>query len=191
MQLEWEEHFDEIVIPAWRDYLASENALSAIGDAAYAQPRPREVYTALRFGAAAVLSLHHFAETALRARAGFLPAQATTPDDVAAWLKPHCRNLRQTTKPADVDLLRDVADALKHGVLTRRLARRQVDAAGAVLVVPTAYGALPRAEGKIGGAAQVVILARGGARALSVVLQNVLDAWRTGIGRDLPPLESA
>jgi hypothetical protein len=44
-------------------------------------------------------------------------------------------------------------------------------------------------EGKYGGAEQVIITTRDGAkRALSSVLQNVFDAWMTLLRQPLPPI---
>lgn len=44
-------------------------------------------------------------------------------------------------------------------------------------------------EGKYGGAEQVIVTTRDGAkRALSSVLQNVFDAWMRLLGQPLPPI---
>jgi len=94
--------------------------------------------------------------------------------------------MRTDRKVDDVSLLRDVADALKHAILSRHLDERQVSANEAVLVIATGFGEMSYGEGKYGGADQVVIATRSGKRALSSVLQNVIDAWRRSADIPLP-----
>jgi len=94
--------------------------------------------------------------------------------------------LRSERKVADVDLCGDVADALKHPILTRNLDARQIRGSDAVLALSTGYGELAYGEGKYGGTQQVLVLANSGTRALSSVLQNVIDAWRRSAGLPLP-----
>lgn len=49
-----------------------------------------------------------------------------------------------------------------------------------------AYGEGRFGEGKYGGTEQVYVLAKSGKRALTSVLQNVIDAWRRVAGFGLP-----
>jgi len=63
---------------------------------------------------------------------------------------------------------------------------RQIPENEAVLALGTGYGALNYGEGKYGGTQQVLVLANSGTRALSSVLQNVIDAWRRVAGLALP-----
>lgn len=188
MQLPWDEHFFEIVLPAWQAYLASESELTASvisGDEAAAR---RARYRALREAGSASFYLHHFAEIVLRARPHWLPAGVEDLRNLRQWLAGHCTALRTDQRVDDVRLLGDVADALKHAVLTRDPDKRLVEANDAVLLTGTGYGEGPFGEGKYGGAEQVMILSKVGRRALSGVLQNVVDAWRRGAGIDLPPI---
>jgi hypothetical protein len=92
---------------------------------------------------------------------------------------------------ADVKLCGDVADALKHAILTRNLDVRQIRENDAVIALSTGYGELGYGEGKYGGIQQVIVLANSGTRALSSVLQNVIDAWRRAAGLDLPAVGAA
>jgi hypothetical protein len=188
MQLPWDEHFFEIVIPAWQAYLRAERELSHAVASKDEGRINRARYDALREGGAAAFYLHHFGEVVLRARAHFLPEGVRTPPQVVAWLEPHCRMLRTERPVADVALVRDVADALKHSILTRHLDQRQVAAAEAVLALSTGYGELAFGEGKFGGVEQIVVLTNAGPRALSSVLQNAIDAWRTVAGFELPAI---
>jgi hypothetical protein len=82
------------------------------------------------------------------------------------------------TKGADdLALLGDVADALKHAVLTQWLPR-EVEEAGQVLAAGRGYGTGRYGEGKYGGVDEVWILGRSGTRSLSAVLQSVRTVWR-------------
>ena len=66
-----------------------------------------------------------------------------------------------------------------------------VGASFTVLALGTGYGELNYGEGKYGGTQQVLVLANSGTRALSSVLQNVIDAWRRVAGLVLPALGAA
>jgi hypothetical protein len=99
--------------------------------------------------------------------------------------------LRTDRHVADVELCGDVADALKHAILTRNVDVRQIRENDAVLALGNAYGELSYGEGKYGGTQQVLVLANSGTRALSSVLQNVIDAWRRAAGLDLPAVGAA
>jgi len=188
MQLPWDEHFLEIVIPAWQAYLAAERKLSEAICSAEPHQVERAKYDVLREGGAAAFYVHHFGEVVLRARPSWLPAEIRLPGDVLDWLAGQCTMLRTDEVVADVALLADVADALKHAVLTRRTDGREVSTNDAVLVLRRNYGEHRYGEGKFGGADEVWILARSGARALSSVLQNVVDAWRRVAGIHLPAI---
>ncbi len=188
MQLEWDEHFREIVLPAWQEYLQSETQLSNAVKAADGQALQQASYVALRRGAVAAIFLHHFGEIVLRARPTFLPANVTEAAQTQQWVASFCFAPRTQNVINDVGLLGDVADALKHAVLTRRVLLRQVATNDQVLVVASGYGDLPSGEGKFGGVDQVVVKASSGPRALSAVLQNVVDAWRRASGLAIPDI---
>ena len=96
--------------------------------------------------------------------------------------------LRTDQRVTDVELCGDVADALKHAILTRNVDARQIRENDAVLALGTGFGELSFGEGKYGGTQQVIVLANSGTRALSSVLQNVIDAWRRSVGLPLPAL---
>jgi len=188
MQLPWDEHFAEIVLPAWQAYLNSESALTAATQSNDFIDRVRARYTALREAGAASFYLHHFGEIVLRARPEWLPAGIKGPGQLRQWLGSYCTALRTDKPMNDVDLLADVADALKHAVLTRHPEKRLVSANDAVLVSESGYGGGSYGEGKFGGVEQVLVLSVTGQRALSGVLQNVVDAWRRAASQELPPI---
>ncbi len=189
MQLPWDEHFNEIVIPAWQAYLRSEERLSEASEAADQRLLVRAAYDSLREGGAAVIYLHHFADVVLRSRPHWVPAEIQSLRELRRWLSSHCTMLRNDERGVeDVGLCGDVADALKHAVLTQRVDVRQIRANDAVLAVSAGYGELAIGEGKYGGVAQVIVIANSGNRALSSVCQNVVDAWRRVSGMALPKM---
>jgi hypothetical protein len=73
MQLPWDEHFKEIVIPAWQAYLNAEQRLTEVNATSTEQLIRRSGYDALREGGAASVYIHHFAEIVLRAQPDWLP----------------------------------------------------------------------------------------------------------------------
>jgi hypothetical protein len=188
VQLPWDEHFYEIVISAWQAYLAAETRLTDAINSGNQEASRRAGYDALREGGAATIYLHHFAEVVIRVRPGWIPPEIGSARELWPWVSGHCTMLRTDRHVADVELCGDVADALKHAILTRNLDARQIRENDAVLALGTGYGELSYGEGKYGGAQQVLVLANSGTRALSSVLQNVVDAWRRAAGLALPEL---
>ena len=182
------EHFREIVIPSWQAYLGAERRLSDAIAARDDDLIRRARYDALREGGAASFYLHHFAEIVARAEPPWLPAGTVTAEQIWLWVGRQCLMLRTAEPVADVALLGDVADALKHAILTRRLLRREVQENDEVLAIGSGYGELRYGEGKFGGVDQVLVLAKSGKRALSSILQNVIDAWRRAAGIGLPAI---
>lgn len=183
----WREHLSEIVLPAWQDYLSAEHRLSLamkLGDEAAAL---RQGYAALRSGAAAALFLHHFADVVLKERPHFLPPGIESAADAHEWLTGYCTYLRTDRIAADVLLLADVVEGLKHAHLTQV---RPFNGADDVALLSIASGSeeLPPGEGKVDALEQVVIQVKSGPRALSAVLQNVVDAWRRAAGIRLPEI---
>lgn len=189
MQLPWDEHFHEIVVPAWQAYLRSETRLTEAANAGEHGSLRHAGYEALREGGSATIYLHHFAEIVMRAQPAWARMNMRSLRDLRGWVSQHCTMLRNDNRPvADVELCGDVADALKHAVLTQRLDVRQVRENDAVITLSTGYGELAFGEGRFGGVLQVIIVANTGVRALSSVCQNVVDAWRRVSGMALPPI---
>ena len=192
MQLAWDVHFNEIVLVAWQAYRHAEQRLTEALQAGDVDAIERARFDVLREGGAASFYLHHFTDVVLRAQPHWLPElpldKKGRPDigEARAWLAQHCTFLRSENGTDDVSLLKDVADALKHAILDNQA--RQVSANEAVLVVGTGFGQLRFGEGKFGGGEQAVVLARTGTRALSSILQNVIDAWRRVAGIELPAI---
>jgi hypothetical protein len=191
VQLPWDEHFYEIVITAWQAYLTAEGRLTDAINSNNEDVSRRAGYDALREGGAATIYLHHFADVVMRARPDWLPGELSSLGELRRWVSEHCTMLRTDRSVPDVELCGDVADALKHAILTRNLDARQIRENDAVLALGTGYGELSYGEGKYGGMQQVLVLANSGTRALSSVLQNVVDAWRRAAGLPLPAVGHA
>ena len=190
MQLPWDEHFHEIVVPAWQAFRAASARLSEAETLKDPDRIKRASYDALREGGAAAFYVHHFTEVVLRATPPWLPSNIASIGnskqrlrETRSWLAQHCTSLRSNILIADVSLLADVADALKHSVLASN--QREVSASDQVLVVARNYGEGPYGEGKMGGL-EVRVRAKSSSRALSGILQNVIDAWRRVAGLPLP-----
>jgi hypothetical protein len=191
MQLPWDEHFYEIVIPAWQAYLTAEGRLTDAIDSSNDDASRRAGYDALREAGAATIYLHHFADVVVRAQPDWLLPELRLPGDLRRWVSGYCTMLRTEEHVADVGLCGDVADALKHAILTRNVNVRQIRENDAVLTLGSGHGELRYGEGKYGGTQQVLVLANSSTRALSSALQNVIDAWRRAAGLDLPEVGAA
>jgi hypothetical protein len=182
----WDEHFREIVIPAWQAFLIAEQRLSSAVERKDEGEIRRASYEALREGGAATLYVHHFADVVFHARPPWLPKGVASEDDVRRWLAEQCTYLRTEQPTRDVGLLWAIANSLKHSVLTRSPEKWEVRSKESVLVLSSGYGLLPFGEGKFGGTEQVLVRADSGTRALDRILQNVVDAWRRAMGIELP-----
>ncbi len=84
MQLPWDEHYREIVIPAWLAYLEAETRLTNAINAKNDEAGKRAGYDALREGGAATIYVHHFADVVMRARPDWLPPELRSPGSCVA-----------------------------------------------------------------------------------------------------------
>jgi hypothetical protein len=178
-------HIATIVRPALRNYLVAEEALTAAvlsGDASAIEAARQKAALSVR---QAMDVLHHLADFVLKEPSPQLRFANTKA--VRRAVEAKCVFLRQGAPVADVSLLRDVADALKHHRPDRP--STTVLASTDIATVSMGFGQMRFGEGKFGGVEQVVVTAKNGdLRALSSVLQNVFDAWMTLLGQPLLPL---
>jgi hypothetical protein len=176
------DHISDIVRPALRKYLATEEVLTAAlqaGDIRAAASARQEVMLAAR---QAVDVLHHLSDFVLKEPSSSL--EFPNIEAVRNAVSAKCVFLRTSEHVADGELLRDVADAFKHHRPDRSSATVRVSTD--VVPIGTGWGQMRWGEGKYGGAEQVVITAKdGNKRALSSVLQNVFDAWMQLLGQPL------
>ena len=88
----------------------------------------------------------------------------------------------------DMTLLGDVVDAYKHAELSNQA--RLVHTSRVTVVIGSGWGEMHFGEGNFGGLDQVIVLTDNGTkkRALSAVLQNVLDMWRTAMALPMEPI---
>jgi hypothetical protein len=186
--LESDRYFDVHVVPTFRRYTAAEAALTEAvmgGDASKIDAARDEVMLAAM---SAVVPAHHLSDVIATERPCWLPSHVIGVGAVRRWVQTsYCRMLRGRAID-DLDLLGDVANAFKHSQLTHRTkVPRRVISAKATITTATGFGEMHYGEGKFGGAEQVIVQLNAGNRALSSVLQNVVDMWRLALGRPLSP----
>jgi hypothetical protein len=180
MELGWQKHFEVIVERACEAFKNAEEQLTEATHGDKGIDLAAAVYDALREGAAASFFLHHFADIVAAERASFVPQEIVSKGvhdvgSVRRWLA------KFSDRPQDIDLLGDIADALKHSHLTRRLEDRDVKLRGQVLAVTADGHRKYQSESKNNGAYEIVVLAKSGPRTLAGVLDNVLGAWQAAI----------
>jgi hypothetical protein len=181
-----DDHLELVVLPALRDYWSAEAVLSNGSSVGHPVAVAKARQDAMRRARTAAIELHHLTDVALKSPDPRLPIFSSA-EAVRAAVTASCVYLRGTEPSGDVALLRDVAEAFKHHRLDRKSAR--VVGADAVVACQSGFGQLAFGEGKFGGADQMVITQSDGSqRALTSVLQNVIDAWRTCLGFQLPPI---
>ncbi|AWN35678.1 hypothetical protein [Methylobacterium radiodurans] len=185
--------FDKQVAPEFRRFIAAEGALTQA--ALHGTPDELEAARDDVMQAAwnAATKAHQMGDYAWaeQPRPSWMPANLAGLDRLRDWLQAnHCKMLRGIAQPDDVHLLGDVADAFKHAVLTQgRRVPRRITSAAATVTSSTGFGKMAWGEGKFGGVEQVIVTLNDGTeRALSCILQNVVDAWRAAMGRPLPPM---
>jgi hypothetical protein len=189
---EIESKFEDIVVRSWRNYLKAEATLSRAHEASDANlinEARKEVVLSAR---TACIEVHQFSDTVKAQVANpppWLPEGVKSLVEIREAVSRHCRMLRQDEPCADVDVLHDIADAFKHAILTQPRKGRDhwVKTSKCSVVIASGFGELAFGEGKFGGTEQLIVrLETGKSRALSSVLQNVIDAWRTFMGQELP-----
>jgi hypothetical protein len=162
------DHIAAVIRPALRKYLAAEKALTeaASQDARAIEAAREDVKLAAR---QAVDVLHHLSDFVLKEPSPTL--RFAKIEDVRNAVEARCAFLRTANPVADISLLRDVADALKHHRPDRPSAT--VLASTDVATVSMGFGQMRFGEGKFDGVEQVVITKKDGdMRALTSVLQT-------------------
>lgn len=177
-----DDHFEDIVLPALREYVEAERRLTGAVTAGVPSEIEAARKLAMRRARTGSIELHQLADYAAN-----LASPPSNAGLIRATVQQSCVFLRQSASIDDVDLLRDVAEAFKHHTLDRKTAA--VTGANAMIASATGYSMLHFGEGKFGGTEQVVVTRRDGKqRAMSSILQNATDAWRKHLGRSLPPI---
>lgn len=183
-------YFDLFVIPNFRLYRKAEAIVTEAFNAANADLLIPANEWALAAGMNAAVPAYHMAD------ALYDECPALMGDDVTQLPKRerlqtfrsriesrYCRMMRMEDFPVqDLNLLGAVVDAYKHAVLDNK--HRPVTSNRATVVTATGFGELGLGEGKFGGVDQVIVrLQNGRSRALSSILQNVVDMWRALLNR--------
>ena len=146
---------------------------------------------ALAAGMNVAIPSYHLADVVLEERANWpawIPKTVTKISPLREAIERQwCRMLRCNNPIDDLTLLGAVVDAYKHAELNNK--KRPVTSNRATVVTATGFGELAYGEGNYGGIDQVIVrINDGGSRALSSMLQNVIDMWRTALGRPLQPM---
>jgi hypothetical protein len=187
--LDW--HFDVYVVPNFRIFTAAEKSVvSAFLEGNADNPEALNRW-AIAAGMNASVPAYHMADAMMKERQlwpSWLPDSINKIGQLRQEIeRRHCRRLRGECFGDDLTLLGAVVDAYKHTAL--RDSKRHVTSNRATVVTATGYGELYiYGEGNYVGCGQVVVrLNSGRSRALSGVLQNVIDMWRRVLDRPLEP----
>jgi hypothetical protein len=185
-----EDRIDKLAAPAFRDFLAADRRVRQVprGDTQAVEEARTDSMRAAR---QATAELHRLADAANADRPPWLPSGVTGVPAVRTWVQQqYCRALRGGPS-RDLDLLDDIENAFKHVTLwPKKTAPRRITSDRAVVSSETGFGVGAFGEGVFGGAEQMIVTTNDGSkRALSAILQNVLDAWTLAIGRQLPAME--
>jgi 3-oxoacyl-(acyl-carrier-protein) synthase len=135
----------------------------------------------------------HLTDTVVVDRPAWMPAAIGSGRGEARRLaelleRNHCFMLRSANPIADMTLLGDVVDAYKHAELSNQA--RLVHSSRVTVVIGSGWGEMHYGEGNYGGLDQVIVLTDNGTkkRALSAILQNVIDMWRAAMGLPQEPI---
>lgn len=141
----------------------------------------------------AAVPAYHLTDVAVVDRSAWIPASIGTGraavKNLAEVLESrHCFMLRSSYPAADLTLLGDIVDAYKHAELHNKA--RLVHSSRVTVVIGSGWGEMHYGEGNWGGLDQVIVLTSQGTkkRALSAILQNVVDMWRDVMGLPEEPI---
>jgi hypothetical protein len=190
-----DERLTHFAIPSFREFIAKDRevrrALVNGDDDLIRSARDGAMLAARQ----ASSEMHRLADAAAAYREQWLPPellskQSLEPEDVRRWVQnKYCRALRGPPS-ADLDLLDDIENAFKHVELRPRKVPRRVTSDRVIISGEAGYGGGPFGEGVYGGAEQMIVTLNDKTkRALTGILQNVLDAWTLAVGRELPAPE--
>jgi hypothetical protein len=173
------------VVPNFRRYWLAEDALTNAWKAGEPLAEKEASDAALAAGMNASVSAYHLADAAIQSRPSWVSPSIRDLESLRRSTEAaHCYMLRTGPQVDDLTLLGAVVDAYKHFEL--RSSSRAVKSIKAAVVSATGWGEMAWGEGKWGGTQQVIVeLSNGDIRALSSILQNVIDMWRSAMGMPL------
>lgn len=186
-----EEYFDTFIVRNFRSFWDAEARLVSAVKVGEPDALQDARAVALVAGMNAAVPAYHLADTAIVDRPAWVPASIGAGRGEARKLCDHveklyCVMLRSTNAARDLTLLGDVVDAYKHAELTNRA--RLVSSSKVTVIIGSGWGEMHWGEGNYGGLDQVIVLTDQGKRALSAILQNVIDMWRTVMGLSQQPV---
>ena len=182
---EVDRYFDDEVVLEFRAFWTASSDLvkaSISEDSAAIATTTRATMLAAKHAA---LGVHHMLDCVVEEPPTWLPANIRLTARAREWMQRTHGAAGRCAPEDEFDLLGDIADCFKHFRL--RDQTRPVPERKATLVSGTGWSQLRFGEGNFGGHHQVVVTRQNGTqRALTSVLQNCMDSWRTALGRPLP-----
>jgi hypothetical protein len=182
-----DDYFATFVVRNFRKFWAAEAALVRAANSGDDRARGEARIEALTAGMNAAVPAYHFADVTAADRPSWVPAGIGPGREAVRRIREqieqrHCFMLRSSNHAADLTLLGNVVDAYKHAELSNP--SRLVTSSRAAVVIGSGWGEMHYGEGNFGGLDQVIIETDNFTkkRALSAVLQNVIDMWRSAMG---------
>lgn len=160
----WRNVWKNCVVPSLDAHFSSEAALSAVvsDTRSSEEDKDRAMWAAVRCARAAVIEIHHFPETAIADKAPW--AMAHVPVDEKKQEAQLRRAIAGESAPLirdsslkAIDVIREVANSIKHGVLNPQGKARPLRDWRDVLVDSRSYGSGPSGLGKYGGSPEVCV----------------------------------
>ncbi|RWB32017.1 MAG: hypothetical protein EOQ42_14775 [Mesorhizobium sp.] len=179
-ELALDTHWRRLVLTSVREFMHWEVILVDLYKGPDAGAAQDASYETLRTAMTAALFLHHFAEVAF-ARGALAHIQANSKqalfNAVGGW--PIAAD--GTNRPDDVKILGEVADAIKHGVLT---ASHIIHVPKNGRVIEISHTQPLFSEGRQDGSPQVVISTAAGVRSFRAIVENVCRGWINQLNLD-------
>lgn len=190
-----DERLARFAIPSFREFIAKDREVRRALESGEEELISSARASAMLAARQASSEMHRLADAAAAYREPWLPSELLhkenlQPEDVRRWVQDkYCRALRGPPS-ADLDLLDDIENAFKHVELRPRRVPRLVTSDRVIISGEVGYGGGAYGEGVYGGAEQMIVtLSDKSKRALTGILQNVLDAWTLAVGQELSALE--
>lgn len=174
-----ETHWQWLVLPTVREFLAAEDRLSGTLGVQDADVARHAAYESLRQGMASAIFLYHFAEVVMERKA--LTPQPANRHEARATISGVVVGANGDSRPDDHKILGEVADAIKHAELTSP-GIVHVAKTGRVIEISHDAPTIYPDEGKVSGVPQIVISTAAGSRSLRAIISNIGRGWTALLG---------
>ncbi|GAB1584073.1 hypothetical protein [Phyllobacterium phragmitis] len=173
-------HWQRLVLTSVREFIQREVVLIDLYNGLNADATQDASYETLRTAMTAALFLHHFAEVAF-ARGALAHIQAKNKHALFSAVGGWPIAADGTNRPDDVKILGEVADAIKHGVLT---ANHIIHVSKHGRVIEISHAKPLFGEGRQDGSPQVAISTTAGVRSFRAIVENVCRGWINQLNLD-------